>query len=261
MTGYLVEVNNWPTKRQSYLLILLSQNLKGRYKLLCTVLTSFIVHIFRRIKRCILFGKCMAFFCVQKQLTFEETPKRFFWISKTVQEQKWHLHELNEWFWTSHSSICFCFPKQNRLLVKLFSPFTMVTFFFGQNVFLMGPIFPGDHVAACIAIFLHTPRLILYWSLHIQVDDKYQYSCENKDNRVHGWICFDPPVGFWQISPSNEFRTGGPTKQDLTSHVNPTTLAVCAWTNCNIFLKTLYFNHMNCLMIFKRSYRHWWKWY
>ncbi|KAG5541921.1 hypothetical protein RHGRI_021672 [Rhododendron griersonianum] len=59
-----------------------------------------------------------------------------------------------------------------------------------------------------------------------EVDDKYQYSCENKDNRVHGWICFDPPVGFWQISPSNEFRTGGPTKQDLTSHVNPTTLAM-----------------------------------
>ncbi|KAI8550229.1 hypothetical protein RHMOL_Rhmol06G0088100 [Rhododendron molle] len=59
-----------------------------------------------------------------------------------------------------------------------------------------------------------------------EVDDKYQYSCEDKDNRVHGWISFDPPVGFWQITPSNEFRTGGPFKQDLTSHVNPTTLAI-----------------------------------
>ncbi|CAL5332656.1 hypothetical protein CsSME_00014125 [Camellia sinensis var. sinensis] len=59
-----------------------------------------------------------------------------------------------------------------------------------------------------------------------EVDDKYQYSTEDKDNRVHGWICFDPPVGFWQITPSNEFRTGGPFKQDLTSHVNPTTLAI-----------------------------------
>ncbi|KAM3289660.1 putative rhamnogalacturonate lyase B isoform X1 [Capsicum chacoense] len=59
-----------------------------------------------------------------------------------------------------------------------------------------------------------------------EVDDKYQYSLENKDNQVHGWICFDPPVGFWQITPSNEFRTGGPFKQDLTSHVNPTTLAI-----------------------------------
>ncbi|WMV27172.1 hypothetical protein MTR67_020557 [Solanum verrucosum] len=59
-----------------------------------------------------------------------------------------------------------------------------------------------------------------------EVDDKYQYSCENKDNKVHGFSCLDPPVGFWQITPSNEFRTGGPIKQDLTSHVNPTTLAM-----------------------------------
>ncbi|GKV33542.1 hypothetical protein SLEP1_g42042 [Rubroshorea leprosula] len=59
-----------------------------------------------------------------------------------------------------------------------------------------------------------------------EVDDKYQYSCENKDNMVHGWICTEPPVGFWQITPSNEFRTAGPVKQNLTSHVGPTTLAV-----------------------------------
>ncbi|TYI43131.1 hypothetical protein ES332_A01G147800v1 [Gossypium tomentosum] len=59
-----------------------------------------------------------------------------------------------------------------------------------------------------------------------EVDDKYQYSCENKDNRVHGWICNDPPVGFWQITPSDEFRSAGPHKQNLTSHVGPTTLAV-----------------------------------
>ncbi|KAJ4701498.1 Rhamnogalacturonate lyase family protein [Melia azedarach] len=59
-----------------------------------------------------------------------------------------------------------------------------------------------------------------------EVDDKYQYSCENKDIKVHGWICTDPPVGFWHITPSSEFRTGGPQKQNLTSHVGPTTLSV-----------------------------------
>ncbi|GKV19905.1 hypothetical protein SLEP1_g30104 [Rubroshorea leprosula] len=59
-----------------------------------------------------------------------------------------------------------------------------------------------------------------------EVDDKYQYSAENKDLYVHGWICFDPPVGFWQITPSNEFRSGGPMKQNLTSHVGPTNLAM-----------------------------------
>lgn len=60
-----------------------------------------------------------------------------------------------------------------------------------------------------------------------EVDDKYQYSCDNKDSGVHGWICTDqPPVGFWLITPSQEFRSGGPVKQNLTSHVGPTTLAV-----------------------------------
>jgi len=61
------------------------------------------------------------------------------------------------------------------------------------------------------------------------VDDKYQYSIENKDNKLHGWISFNPPIGFWQITPSDEFRTGGPVKQNLTSHVGPTTLAVSAY--------------------------------
>ncbi|CAM8914308.1 unnamed protein product [Rhodiola kirilowii] len=61
-----------------------------------------------------------------------------------------------------------------------------------------------------------------------EVDDKYQYSCDNKDNKVHGWISMgtNPAVGFWQITPSDEFRSGGPLKQNLTSHVGPTTLAM-----------------------------------
>ncbi|KAH9626560.1 hypothetical protein KSS87_005540 [Heliosperma pusillum] len=59
-----------------------------------------------------------------------------------------------------------------------------------------------------------------------EVDDKYQYSCENKDLQVQGWICKDPPTGFWQITPSDEFRSGGPLKQNLTSHVGPTNLAM-----------------------------------
>ncbi|XP_061972762.1 probable rhamnogalacturonate lyase B isoform X3 [Populus nigra] len=73
------------------------------------------------------------------------------------------------------------------------------------------------------AVILVNPKLP---ELAGEVDDKYQYSCENKDNQVHGWICFKPPVGFWQITPSDEFRTAGPLKQNLTSHVGPTTLAM-----------------------------------
>ncbi|OAY66622.1 hypothetical protein ACMD2_16217, partial [Ananas comosus] len=52
-----------------------------------------------------------------------------------------------------------------------------------------------------------------------EVDDKYQYTVANKDSRVHGWICSDPPTGFWVITPSNEFRAGGPLRQELTSHI------------------------------------------
>lgn len=59
-----------------------------------------------------------------------------------------------------------------------------------------------------------------------EVDDKYLYSCENKDNRVHGWVSFDPMVGFWIVFPSDEFRNGGNLKQNLTSHVGPTCLAM-----------------------------------
>ncbi|KAJ9187004.1 hypothetical protein P3X46_002504 [Hevea brasiliensis] len=59
-----------------------------------------------------------------------------------------------------------------------------------------------------------------------EVDDKYEYSCESRNNGVHGWISNDSAVGFWLITPSYEFRSGGPLKQFLTSHVGPTTLSV-----------------------------------
>nr|TKW00819.1 hypothetical protein SEVIR_8G137000v2 [Setaria viridis] len=61
-----------------------------------------------------------------------------------------------------------------------------------------------------------------------EVDDKYQYSLDNKDNIVHGWISGgDPnPMGFWVITPSNEFKSGGPFKRELTSHVGPTSLTM-----------------------------------
>ncbi|XP_023522509.1 probable rhamnogalacturonate lyase B [Cucurbita pepo subsp. pepo] len=59
-----------------------------------------------------------------------------------------------------------------------------------------------------------------------EVDDKYQYGCESKDSRVHGWISNDPPIGIWQITASEEYRSGGPLKQVLTSHVGPTSLTV-----------------------------------
>lgn len=66
------------------------------------------------------------------------------------------------------------------------------------------------------------------------MDDKYQYSFENKDIKVHGWVCNTPHVGFWVITPSYEDRNGGPTKLDLTSHAGPTSLAVSRLYNISL---------------------------
>ncbi|KAF7848961.1 hypothetical protein BT93_L1395 [Corymbia citriodora subsp. variegata] len=86
----------------------------------------------------------------------------------------------------------------------------------------------GQQLAYSEAVLLTNP---INLELKGEVDDKYQYSCENQDNRVHGWICSDPPMGFWLITPSNEFRTAGPVRQELTSHVGPTTLSMFVSTH------------------------------
>lgn len=64
-----------------------------------------------------------------------------------------------------------------------------------------------------------------------EVDDKYQYSMDNKDGGLHGWISSGPIIGFWVIVPSYEFRNGGPTKQNLTVHTGPACLAMCHSTH------------------------------
>ncbi|KAF9590299.1 hypothetical protein IFM89_032307 [Coptis chinensis] len=60
-----------------------------------------------------------------------------------------------------------------------------------------------------------------------EVDDKYQYSMDNKDGGLHGWISSgSPTIGFWVVIPTNEYRNGGPTKQNLTCHTGPTCLTM-----------------------------------
>ncbi|XP_073147215.1 uncharacterized protein [Henckelia pumila] len=81
----------------------------------------------------------------------------------------------------------------------------------------------GQVLAYPEAVLLTDPANVF---LRGEVDDKYQYSSDNMDGRVHGWICSDPPTGFWIITPSNEFKTGGPVKQDLTSHAGPISLSM-----------------------------------
>ncbi|KAH9322214.1 hypothetical protein KI387_016853, partial [Taxus chinensis] len=91
-----------------------------------------------------------------------------------------------------------------------------------------------------------------------QVDDKYQYSLDNKDGGVYGWVSFDPMVGFWIIFPSHEFRNGGPTKQNLTLHAGPICLVMfhsghyigdnsCKFRNGEAWMKVLgpFYVHLN----------------
>ncbi|KAK1278800.1 hypothetical protein QJS04_geneDACA023550 [Acorus gramineus] len=70
-----------------------------------------------------------------------------------------------------------------------------------------------------------------------EVDDKYMYSVDNKDGGLHGWISSGPPdpavVGFWLVFPSTEFRSGGPTKQNLTNHTGPFCLAGRYYSQCS----------------------------
>ena len=78
-----------------------------------------------------------------------------------------------------------------------------------------------------------------------QVDDKYLFSSDNIDNKVHGWVSNDKvPIGFWMITPSNEFRTGGPIKQDLTSHTGPILLSVSSLFYNSINFETKYYSTM-----------------
>lgn len=92
-----------------------------------------------------------------------------------------------------------------------------------ENKFIGG----FESLASIILTYQITQKNICSWTAE-QVDDKYQYSSENEDLKVHGWISLNPasPIGFWQITPSSEFRSGGPVKQNLTSHVGPYALAV-----------------------------------
>ncbi|KAI4979141.1 hypothetical protein ZWY2020_015894 [Hordeum vulgare] len=60
-----------------------------------------------------------------------------------------------------------------------------------------------------------------------EVDDKYQYSMDNKDNRVHGWIAGAGGGG----GGGDRFKSGGPLKRELTSHTGPTSLTMFMGTH------------------------------
>ncbi|XP_056697230.1 probable rhamnogalacturonate lyase B [Spinacia oleracea] len=128
----------------------------------------------------------------------------------------------------------------------------------------------GQTLAYKEAVLLTKPTNI---KLKGQVDDKYQYACDDKDNKLHGWISTDDRIGIWMITASDEFRMGGPLKQDLTSHVGPTMLAMFHSTHyggLNLIMKFKegeawkkvfgpYFVHLNSLPAGKGGHQMLWK--
>jgi hypothetical protein len=82
----------------------------------------------------------------------------------------------------------------------------------------------GCNLVASTSTYVNLRNFVSVWTW--QVDDKYEYATDNRDNRVQGWMSSNPMVGFWVITASDEFRNGGPLKQNLTSHVGPTCLSV-----------------------------------
>jgi rhamnogalacturonan endolyase len=56
-----------------------------------------------------------------------------------------------------------------------------------------------------------------------KAEHKYDYSALLDDNRAYGWIATKQHTGVWMINPSIEYLAGGPTKVELTGHldVNP----------------------------------------
>ncbi|KAL8152123.1 hypothetical protein V2J09_021931 [Rumex salicifolius] len=84
---------------------------------------------------------------------------------------------------------------------------------------------PEDRATGQVLNYKEAVRLIAPENPEMkgEVDDKYQYLCDDKENKVHGWMASNPAIGFWIIT-SDDFRTAGPFKQDHTSHTGPTCL-------------------------------------
>lgn len=55
-----------------------------------------------------------------------------------------------------------------------------------------------------------------------QVEHKYDYSAVQFDTPAYGWSSTRERVGLWFINPSMEFLSGGPTKVELTGHLDLT---------------------------------------
>jgi rhamnogalacturonan endolyase len=53
-----------------------------------------------------------------------------------------------------------------------------------------------------------------------QVEHKYDYSIDQFNSPAFGWSSTSKHIGFWFINPTDEFLSGGPTKVELSCHLD-----------------------------------------
>jgi len=71
-----------------------------------------------------------------------------------------------------------------------------------------------------------------------QPEHKYDYSAVQFDTPAFGWSSTKHHLGLWLVNPSNEYLGGGPTKVELTGHLDVNTGA--APTLCNYWVGSHY---------------------
>lgn len=71
-----------------------------------------------------------------------------------------------------------------------------------------------------------------------QAEHKYDYSAIQFETPAFGWSSTQHQVGLWVVNPSNEYLGGGPTKVELTGHLDVNTGA--APTLCNYWVGSHY---------------------
>lgn len=73
-----------------------------------------------------------------------------------------------------------------------------------------------------------------------QVEHKYDYTADQFDTPTFGWLSTAHHLGFWVVNPSSEYLSGGPTKFELTAHLDGSNRGGAAPTILNYWRSSHY---------------------
>jgi rhamnogalacturonan endolyase len=76
-----------------------------------------------------------------------------------------------------------------------------------------------------------------------QVEHKYDYAANQFTTRAYGWIGTPVQIGIWFINPSVEYLSGGPTKSELTGHLDISDEAAAVLLN---YWRSSHYGGANC---------------